>query len=239
MRYVCVALLVAGCGSRAMAFRQPDAALKPLARPRAQRYIGRMMKLYFSNGSCSLASHIALEEAGARFEAQRVNLREGEQRKPEYLAVNPKGKVPALDLDGGAVLTENPAIISYVADTHPQAGLLAAPGELARARAQEWLAWCASTVHRDFSPLFREPSNVEQKKLVQSHLDQFEAWLGGPYVLGDRFSAADCYTLVFTLWAPRFGLTLGSKTRAAAKQLLERPAVQRAVTTQQLKFEQL
>ena len=196
------------------------------------------MKLYFSNGSCSLASHIMLEEAGAKFDAQRLNLREGEHKRPEYLAINPKAKVPALAVDGG-VITENPAILSYIADTHPEANLLAPPGDLQRAKAQEWLAWCASTVHRDFSPLFRAPDNAEQRKLVQSHLDQFEAWLAGPYVLGERFSVADAYTLVFTLWGLRFGLTLGPKTRAAAKRLLERPAVQRAVTTQQLKFERL
>ena len=196
------------------------------------------MKLYFSNGSCSLASHIALEEAGAAFTAERVNLREGEQKQPAYLAVNPKAKVPALVVDAG-VITENPAILSYVADTHPQAQLLAPVGEFARAKAQEWLAWCASTVHRDFSPLFRDPGNADQKRLVQSHLDQFEAWHQEPYVLGERFTVADCYTLVFTLWAPRFGLTVGPKTRAAAKTLLARPGVQRAVTTQQLKFETL
>ena len=196
------------------------------------------MKLYFSNGSCSLASHIMLEEAGAKFDAQRLNLREGEHKRPEYLAINPKAKVPALAVDGG-VITENPAILSYIADTHPQANLLAPPGDLQRAKAQEWLAWCASTVHRDFSPLFRDSNNGEQRKLVQSHLDQFEAWLAGPYVLGERFSIADAYTLVFTLWGLRFGLTLGPKMRAAAKQLLERPAVQRAVTTQQLKLEKL
>jgi glutathione S-transferase len=197
------------------------------------------MKLYFSNGSCSLASHIALEESGAKFEAQRINLREQEQRKPEYLAVNPKGKVPALGLDEGGALTENPAIMSYVADTHPDAKLLAAPGELARARAQEWLAWCASTVHISFGPLFRDANNAEQKKVVQENLDRYDAWLKGTYVLGESFSIADCYTLVFTQWAGKFGLTVGPKMRASAKALLKRPGVQRAVTAQQLKFENL
>src|SRR5258705_1676678 len=113
------------------------------------------MKLYFSNGSCSLASHIALEEAGVKFEGQRLNLKEGEQNKPEFLKTNPKHKVPTIVLDDGTVLTENPAIISYVADTHPEANLLAKPGELARAKAQEWLAWCSSTPHSSFGPLFR------------------------------------------------------------------------------------
>jgi glutathione S-transferase len=197
-----------------------------------------MLKLYFSNGSCSLASHITLEEAGAKFEAQRIDLRAGDQKKPEYLAVNPKGKVPALVVDGGTI-TENPAIMSYVADTHPQAKLLAAPGELARAKAQEWMAWCSSTVHRDFGPLFRDKDNDAQKKLVQGHLELYEAWLKGPYVLGETFSVADSYTLVFTLWAGKFGLTVGPKMRASAKALLQRPAVMRAVETQQLKFEHL
>src|SRR5215471_12924986 len=111
------------------------------------------MKLYFSNGACSLASHIVLEEAGAKYEAVKVNLRDGEQRKPEYLKINWKGKVPALQLDGGQVITENPVIHAWVADAHPRAGLLAPVGELARARALEWTAWCASYVQPAFAPL--------------------------------------------------------------------------------------
>ncbi len=197
------------------------------------------MKLYFSNGSCSLAAHITLEEAGAKFEAQRLDLKQGDTRKPEYLKINPKGKVPALQLDDGTVITENPAILSYVADTHPQAKLLAPPGEVARAKAQEWLAWCASTVHRDFSPLFRDRDNVEQRKLVQADLDDFDAWLKGPFVLGETFSVADAYTLVFSAWGSKLGFNLGAKMRASAKKLLERPGVQRAVTAQQLKLEKL
>ncbi|MCU1277957.1 MAG: Glyoxalase family protein [bacterium] len=197
------------------------------------------MKLYYSNGSCSLASHIALEEAGAKFEAQRINLREGEQLKPEYLKINPKHKVPALQLDDGVVITENPAIISYVADTHPQAKLLAAPGELARAKAQEWLAWCASTVHISFGPLFRNKEDEAQRQIAQPILDQYDQWLRGTFVLGEEFSVADAYTLVFTGWARLFGLKIGDKMRASAKALLKRDGVKRAVTTQQLKFENL
>jgi glutathione S-transferase len=197
------------------------------------------MKLYFSNGSCSLASHIALEESGAKFDTHRLNLREGEQNKPEFLGINPKHKVPTLVLDDGTVLTENPAIISYVADTHPQANLLAAPGEIARAKAQEWLAWCSSTVHISFGPLFRNKEDEAQKKIVQGYLDQYNDWLKGTFVLGETFSAADCYTLVFTGWATLFGLKIGDKMRASAKALLKREGVKRAVATQQLKFESL
>ena len=112
--------------------------------------------------------------------------------------------MPALVVDGG-VITEVPAVLSYIADTHPQAKLLPAPGELARAKAQEWMAWCASTVHRDFGPLFRDRENAEQRKLAQANLDLYDAWLTGTYVLGDTFSVADCYTPVFTLWARTSG----------------------------------
>jgi glutathione S-transferase len=200
----------------------------------------RFMKLHYSKGSCSLASHIALEEAGARFEAVRINLQEGEQRTPEYLRVNPKGKVPALEVEGG-VITENPAIISYVADTHPGARLLAEPGKLARARAQEWLAWCASTVHPSFGPLYRAlrekaPIDDAMKAPVQANFDLYDRSLAGrQFVLGE-FGAADAYTLVFTLWAGTFGLRVGNDMLASARALLERPGVQRAVKTQELTF---
>lgn len=201
------------------------------------------MKLYYSNGSCSLASHIILEEAGAKFDAQRVNLREGEQRRPEYLKINPKGKVPALVLDGGVVLTENPAIICFVADTHPGVGLLEAPGTVSRAKAQEWLAWCAAQVHRDFGPLFAAMrSKIEPepsaRATVQADLDTIDRQLAGKrFVLGDRFSVADAYTLVFAFWAHLFGLSIGEHLRQAARGLLDRAGVKRAVETQQLKLD--
>lgn len=207
------------------------------------------MKLFYSTGSCSLAAHIVLEEAGARFEAQRLNLREGEQKKPAYLAINPKGKVPALALDDGQVLTENPAVMSYVADTYPQAGLLGAPGTLERARAQEWLAWCASAVHPIFSTLFANGANVaddeaarkvaveKARAVTQANLERFGDWLRGPFVLGERFSIADAYTLVFYSWAGHFKLQVPDRMRASVRALLARPGVQRALATQQLKLE--
>lgn len=206
------------------------------------------MKLFYSNGSCSLASLIVLEESGARFEAKRLNLREGEHKKPEYLQVNPKAKVPALVLDDGQVLTENPAIMSYIADTNPDADLLAPVGHFARYRAQEWMAWCASTIHAGaFGPMFaaarltdpkQKQAEMERLKgLLVPQLELFDQGLEGrDFVLG-RFSVADAYTLVFTLWARGFGIPLGANIVRSAKALLARPAVQRAVTTQQLKFE--
>jgi glutathione S-transferase len=206
------------------------------------------MKLYYSSGSCSLASHIILEESGVEFEAHRLNLRDGDQHKPEYLKINPKAKVPSLVLDDGQVLTENPAIMSYIADTHPEAKLLAPVGELARARAQEWLAWCASTIHAGlFAPLFAA-MRITDAAEKQATLDRLKAGLtkqmemfdqglaGKDFVLGE-FSIADSYTLVFANWMRLFGLTPGDNIKRSAKALLARPGVQRAVTTQQLKIE--
>ncbi len=201
------------------------------------------MRLYVSNGSCSLASHITLEEAGGHFHTHCVDLRAGEHRKPEYLEINPKGKVPALQLGDGTVLTENPAIISYVADTHPHAGLLAPPGDVARARAQEWLAWCASAMHPSFGPLFAalfrgtRPDDAA-RSTTQRHLDLFDKGLTDKrFVIGNSFSVADAYTLVFTTWIGLFDLKLGDNVRRSAKALLERPGVQRAVQAQRLKVE--
>jgi glutathione S-transferase len=206
------------------------------------------MKLYYSSGSCSLASHIVLEEAGATFEAVRLNLREGEQKKPEYLKINPKAKVPSLVLDDGQVLTENPAIMSYVADTHPAAELLPPVGELARARAQEWLAWCASAIHAaTFGPMFaagriadaaEKQATLERlKATLAQQMEMFDGGLEGKsFVLGE-FSIADAYTLVFANWMRLFGLTPGDNIKRSVKALLARPGVQRAVTTQQLKIE--
>lgn len=196
-----------------------------------------------------MASHIVLEEAGAQFDTQRLNLREGEQRKPDYLKINPKGKVPAVELDDGHVLTENPAIMSWVADTHPQSGVLPAAGSYERARAQEWLAWCASTIHPAFGPIFGAARFVDGEEAqasakekaranVTAQLEQFDAQLGGrPFVLGDKFSAADAYTIVFYRWARGSDLAVGENIKTSVRALLARPGVQRALDTQGIKVE--
>jgi glutathione S-transferase len=164
------------------------------------------------------------------------------------LKLNPKGRVPTLVLDDGQVLTENPAIMSYIADSHPEAKLLAPVGDLQRERAQEWMAWCASSIHAgSFSPLFgalriQDPAEKQAtidklKPAVASAMELFDKWLEGKdFVLG-HFSIADTYTLVFANWMRLFGLTPGPNLKRSAKALLARPGVQRAVTTQQLKIE--
>ena len=206
------------------------------------------MKLYYSPGACSLATHIVLEEAGAPYEAVKLNLREGEQRKPEYLKLNWKSKVPALQLDSGEVLTENPVIMAYVADQNAPGKLLAGVGDLRRARAQEWLAWCASFVQPAFGPLFGpqrfadDPAalaTLKQKATatLTTILQTFADHLKGPYVLGSDFTIADAYTLVFYRWAQGNQIAIPEGLRAAARTLLARPAVKRTIEQEGLTVE--
>ncbi len=105
-----------------------------------------MLKLFYAPGTCSLASHIALEEAGADYEARRVDFSTAEQTKPDYLAVNPKGRVPALLTDRG-VITETPAILTYIAETHPAANLAPRGDAFAFAQLQSFMNYLCSTVH--------------------------------------------------------------------------------------------
>lgn len=169
-----------------------------------------MMKLFYAPGSCSLASHIALEEAGATYEAVKVNLRQSEQRQPEYLAINPKGRIPALVADQG-VLTETPAILAYVARAHPRAGLLPTdPWDLAQAEA--FNSYLASTVHVAHAHRMRgsrwatEESSFEdmRRKVPQTMAECFALieteMLTGPWVLGERFSVCDAYLFTLADW---------------------------------------
>ncbi|WP_460448781.1 glutathione S-transferase family protein [Alsobacter sp. SYSU BS001988] len=200
------------------------------------------LKLYHSPGACSLAAHLVLEEAGAAFEPVRVNFAEGEQRSPAYLALNPKGRVPAL-VDGDWVLTEVPAILRYVARTHPAAGLW--PDDPRdEARCAEWLAWCSSTVHVSYAHV-RRPERYASSDAAKAEVmekgretcldvwSQVDARLAGRiFAAGDSLSVADFYVLVFWLWGR--GPTLGFDMPAAyphwtahARRMAERPAVRR------------
>ncbi|WP_406854277.1 glutathione S-transferase family protein [Alsobacter sp. KACC 23698] len=200
------------------------------------------LKLYHSPGACSLAAHLVLEEVGATFEPVRVNFAEGEQRSPAYLALNPKGRVPAL-VDGDWVLTEVPAILRHVARTHPAAGLW--PDDPRdEARCAEWLAWCSSTVHVAYAHV-RRPERYASSDAAKAEVmekgretcldvwSQVDARLAGrTFAAGDRLSVADFYVLVFWLWGR--GPTLAFDMPATyphwtahARRLAERPAVRR------------
>lgn len=200
-----------------------------------------MMKLFYWPGSCSLASHIALEEAGAAYEAVKVDLRRSEQRQPEYLALNPKGRVPALVTDRG-VLTETLAILAYVAQAHPQAGLLPTdPWDLAQAQA--FNSYMASTVHVAHAHRFRgyrwadEESSFEdmRRKVPQTMAEAFalieSEMLQGPWVLGERFSVCDGYLFTLADWLEGDGVDLAPLPRVYAhrEQVRARPAVSKVL----------
>ena len=171
------------------------------------------MKLYYASGACSLASHIALEEAGAAYEAVRVDTHAGDQRQPDYLVLNPKGRVPVLVTDDG-VLTENPAILSYVAQAFP-AAKLAPLDPFTFAGMQSFNVFLCSSVHVAFANAFR-PARYAEGEAAAAALrakapsvlrDYFglveRGMLKGPYVVGDQFTVADAYLYVFAGWLAR------------------------------------
>lgn len=170
------------------------------------------MKLYFSPGACSLASHIALREAGLEFEAVKVDLRTKQAANGEdYLAVNPKGYVPALRLDSGEVLTEGTAVLPYIADRNPAAQLAPPAGTLERYRLQEWLGFINSEIHKSFSVFFNPATPEEMKQATKERLAgrlEFadRALASRSYLLGEQFTVADAYLYTVLRWCDRFGI---------------------------------
>lgn len=201
-----------------------------------------MLKLYYAPGSCALASHIALEEAGADYELELVRLGEQQQRTPEFLALNPKGRVPALATDRG-VLTENPAILAYVAQVWPEAKLMPAD-PYAAAQVHAFNAFLCATVHPTFAHKFRpyryadDPqSHAAMAAKVPSVLDEHFGLVeevlsdGREWVHGD-YSTSDGYLFNFARWYQREGMGNAATrplVRAHIKRMQERPAVQRAL----------
>ncbi|HZV85291.1 MAG TPA: glutathione S-transferase N-terminal domain-containing protein [Brevundimonas sp.] len=156
-----------------------------------------MLKLYYSPGACALASHIALEEAGAEYERARVDLKAGEQRTPDYLAINPAGATPALQTDEG-VLTENAVIMAYVAGLNPRAGLAPDASSFAFSKMQSLNGWLGSSLHPALGRLMfsRPPLEGEAKegalKMALGKLDALENHLFvGPWATGDAYTVAD------------------------------------------------
>jgi len=199
------------------------------------------MQLYYSPGACSLAVTMALERTRAHYESIAVPLREGAQLKAEYLAVNPRARVPALVVDG-QVLTEVVAILAYLDERYPQAGLLPRGDIWRRAKAWEWLMYLASTVH----PLYRaywKPSWFSDeeavhaalsvgadKRLVQLFAELDAALADRPFLLGDAPTAVDYYALVFARWGSVLSVPTSKHPRLAAwqKRAVALPEVQRA-----------
>ena len=200
------------------------------------------MKLYYGPGTCALASHIVLEELGVTYETVKVSTKTHlTEDGADYYAINPKGYVPALDING-ELLTEGPAIMQYVADQNPEKNLLPPPGSLARARVQEDLTFIGTEIHKSYSPLFNPATSEETKaqfrEKIGKRYDLIEGRLadGRPYLGGERFSPADAYLFVITRWAPAQGVDLHRwpNLMAFQERMLDRPAVQRAMQAEGL-----
>ncbi len=173
------------------------------------------MKLYYFSGACSLASNISLREAGLPFELVKVDRRTRKAADGlDYNEVNPKGYVPALTLDNGEVLTENLAVLQYIADRNPAAKLAPPAGTMERYRLVEWLAFISTEIHKSFSPLFRDDAHDEVKqyarKLLSGRLDYLNRAIGNrPFLMGEQFTVADAYAFTVLSWGRFVNVDLG------------------------------
>jgi glutathione S-transferase len=202
-----------------------------------------MLTLYYAPNSCALATHIALEEAGAQYETVRVDFARNAQRDPEYLRLNPKGRVPSLVTESG-VLTETPALLLYIAQRYPDADLAPLNDPFALARMQAFNSYLCSTVHVAHAHRVRgsrwadDPAAIEAMKRkvpesVGACFDLIEhEMLEGPWVFGDRYSISDGYLFTVAQWLEADGVDPARLPRVAdhRRRMSERPAVRRALT---------
>jgi glutathione S-transferase len=200
------------------------------------------MKLYFSPGACSLAPHIVLQEAGLDFSLERVDIRARRTAAgADFLAINPKGYVPALALKDGTVLTEGPAIVQFVADLAPERQLVPANGTLERYQLIEWLNFISTELHKGFSPLFRPASTDDVKDAARAALQNRLGWVaerlaGRDYLMGSQFTVADAYLFTVLSWAGHVGFDLAPwpLLTAYSQRVAARPAVQQALRAEGL-----
>lgn len=174
------------------------------------------MKLFYKPGACSLAPHIILRETGKDFTLEAVDLmtkRLGDGS--DYLAINPKGQVPALQLDDGTLITESVVIMQYLADSAPQKNLLAPTGDLSRYKTLEWLNYIATELHKGFTPLFRPDTPDEYKPVARALLEKKLSFVNGElasreFIAGDHFTIADAYLYNVLRWARAVKLEMSS-----------------------------
>jgi len=200
------------------------------------------MKLYYSPGACSLAPHIVAREVGIELQLEKVDIKaKRTENGADFYQINPKGSVPALELDNGELLTEGPAIAQYLADLNPQSGLAPAYDTLARYRLQEMLGFINSELHKSYSPLFNPATPAALRLEHTTSLRKSYAFLEQrltthPWLLGDHFTAADAYLFTVTNWASYVNLELAEYTALAAFQqrVAERPHVRAALEAEGL-----
>ncbi|WP_448510655.1 glutathione transferase GstA [Immundisolibacter sp.] len=192
------------------------------------------MKLYYTPGACSMGPHIALREAGLSFDLEKVDLMgKKTESGADFTAINPKGYVPALQLDNGQILTEVGVVLQYIADQKPGSGLAPAAGTLERYRLMEMLNFIATELHKSFSPLFNPTSTDDAKKAATANITKRLGYLndqlaGKQYLLGDTFTVADCYFGTVLGWCQHVKLDLSpwANIGAYAGRVMSRPAVQ-------------
>lgn len=193
-----------------------------------------MMKLYYAPGACSLADHIALREVGATFETEAVDMRTKLTATGEdFRLTNPKGYVPALVLDDCEVLTENIAVLDWIADQYPQ---LRRNGSLSRTRQLEMLAFISTEIHRAYKPLWHAGTDAEKLKAKEevAKLFAFTAdRLQGDYLFGSELSVADCYLFVMLRWAEHFGVATPPALLKLKRLMERRPAVREALAVEE------
>lgn len=208
--------------------------------PRAHQ--GDYVKLYFKPGACSLSPHIALEEAGLKYESETVDLATKVTGSgANYLEVNPKGYVPALVLDSGEVLTEGPAIVQYIADLAPEKKLAPPNGSIERYRLQSWLNFIGTEIHKSvtafFHPLSKDDWKAAAKLNLERRLGHVNQHLADkPYLLGNDFSVADGYLFTTLGWMKmiKFDLSPYPNLIAFQERTAARPAVQAAMKAEGL-----
>jgi len=201
-----------------------------------------MLKLFYAVGSCALASHIALEEARAEYTTVRLDFGANEQRKPEYLEINPKGRVPALITDSG-ILTETPAILAYIAQVFPKADLAPLADPFAFARVQSFNSYLCSTAHVNHAHMMRgtrwadDPASIEdmKRKVPKNVGDSFalmeSEMVEGPWVMGKSYTICDPYLFTLSRWLERDNVDIGRfpKINDQHKRMSERPAVKKVL----------
>jgi glutathione S-transferase len=200
------------------------------------------MKLYYSPGACSLAPHIVAHEVGIALALEKVDTKTKQTASGrDFTTINPKGYVPAIELDSGELLTEGPVISQYLADLKPESGIAPANGTLARYRLQEILGYINSEIHKSYSPLFNPATSAEVREERAEYLKKRYALIettlaSSPYLTGERFTVADAYLFTVTNWARMVKVDLAAFPHLLAfqKRVAERPAVQAAMKAEGL-----
>lgn len=203
------------------------------------------MKLYFVPGTCSFSPHVVLRELGVPFEIDLVDRKTKVTAAGiDYLTKNPRGYVPALELDDGTVMTEGAVIVQYLADQHPEAGLAPPVGTMARYQLAGWMNYVATELHKSFSPFFSPKSNEEYRQALRDGFATKLRWLDGElatreHLAGPRFSVADAYAYTVIGWFPRGQIDLAPHPHVQAwfERVAARPSVKAALAAEKAAVE--